>query len=181
MNTKVCPDCGAILTQEMIDVNMCWECGKILDESLIDDEKIEEIERQTKENITYDYISCPVCGKKHKPNTKECNLCGCNLVYNPQFDYREVAQLYNKRLEQCKKNALYEYDVVVISNKATGEVNSEEISAVIRDHAMNGWKLHTMYSNEIGKNAVAVVGVGINVTASEDVLIFERCIKKEQE
>lgn len=41
-----CPECGNILTQEMLDVNMCWECGKILDESLIDSEILNEIEEQ---------------------------------------------------------------------------------------------------------------------------------------
>ena len=42
---------------------------------------------------------------------------------------------------------------------------------------MQGWRLVTMYSNEIGKNAVALGGVGSNVTMCEDVLVFEKCIK----
>ena len=31
-----CPNCGNILSQEMIDANLCWECGYILDESQTD-------------------------------------------------------------------------------------------------------------------------------------------------
>ncbi len=42
---------------------------------------------------------------------------------------------------------------------------------------MQGWKLIIMYSNEIGKNAITVGGIGRNVTMSEDILVFERCIK----
>ncbi len=42
MELTKCPDCGTLLTQEMIDANMCWECGKILDESLVDPEEITE-------------------------------------------------------------------------------------------------------------------------------------------
>lgn len=33
MSLQICPECGAKLTQEMIDVNMCWECGKILNDA----------------------------------------------------------------------------------------------------------------------------------------------------
>jgi len=38
-----CPECGAALTQEMMDVNMCWECGKILDESLLDKDSLNNV------------------------------------------------------------------------------------------------------------------------------------------
>ncbi len=37
-----------------------------------------------------------------------------------------------------------------------------------------GWRLITMYSNEIGKNSIA----GVNATMCEDIMIFERCIKQ---
>lgn len=171
-----CPECGSSLTQEMIDVNMCWECGHVLDESqmITDDGDIEELEGQ---DYIYEYIKeCPVCGKKHKVNAKECTCCGCNFINKPQLDYKEIAKLYNERLEQYKKNALYEYDVVVIPNKATGEINVETIRRVIQEHAVQSWRLITMYSNEIGKNAI----IGINATASEDILVFERCIKEAE-
>ena len=36
-----CPNCGEMLTDEMIHVNMCWECGEILDKSLLEDSAIE--------------------------------------------------------------------------------------------------------------------------------------------
>ena len=45
---------------------------------------------------------------------------------------------------------------------------------ILSDHAKNGWKLHTMYSNELGKSALMILGFGTNSTACEDVLIFER-------
>ena len=173
-----CPECGSTLTQEMIDVNMCWECGKILDTSQLDSESIEEIEKQADDNVMYDYLECPACGKKHHSNAKECS-CGCNLLYNPKMDSKDIAKIYNARLEQYKKNAMYEYDVITIPNLGSGEVDINKIKAVIASHARNGWKLHTIYSNETGKNAVGVAGLGLNSTACEDVLVFERCIKSE--
>ncbi len=38
-----------------------------------------------------------------------------------------------------------------------------------------------MYSNELGKNALSLLGVGVNSTACEDVMIFERRIQNLDE
>lgn len=72
---------------------------------------------------------------------------------------------------------LYEYDVVTILNKGHGRINREEMLEILSSHARDGWKLHTIYSNELGKNAIALLGFAINETACEDVLIFERKLK----
>lgn len=50
MKLQRCPECGNVLTQEMLDVNMCWECGKILNESELDKETLQEIQDQAREN-----------------------------------------------------------------------------------------------------------------------------------
>lgn len=49
-----CPECGILLTQQMIDANMCWECGAILDNSLLDEETLNEISQQAEETISFD-------------------------------------------------------------------------------------------------------------------------------
>lgn len=72
----------------------------------------------------------------------------------------------------------YEYDVVTIVNEGHGRINKEKMLQVLSEHAKQGWKLHTIYSNELGKNAVHLMGLGVNSTACEDVLIFERRIEK---
>lgn len=71
-------------------------------------------------------------------------------------------------------NEFYEYDVVTIINKNHGTIDKDKMMKILSDHAKNGWKLHTMYSNELGKNALMILGFGTNSTACEDVLIFER-------
>jgi len=75
-------------------------------------------------------------------------------------------------------NEFYEYDVVTILNENHGRVDKEKMKQVLYEYARNGWKLHTMYSNELGKNAIAILGLGVNATACEDVLIFERRIER---
>lgn len=71
-------------------------------------------------------------------------------------------------------NEFYEYDVVTIINENHGTIDKDKMMKILSDHAKNGWKLHTMYSNELGKNALMILGFGTNSTACEDVLIFER-------
>ena len=70
-------------------------------------------------------------------------------------------------------NGYYEYDVVLIENTAIGSVNVDKLRETLSEYSSKGWKLHSIYSNELGKNAL----LGINATASEDVLIFERKIE----
>lgn len=48
------------------------------------------------------------------------------------------------------------------------------MTELINKRAREGWKLHTVYSNELGKNALKVLGLVENSTACEDVLVFER-------
>jgi len=82
-----------------------------------------------------------------------------------------------KRKNYAKSfNEFYEYDVVTIINEDHGTIDKEKMMQILSDHAKNGWKLHTMYSNELGKNALTILGFGSNSTACEDVMIFERRI-----
>lgn len=78
-------------------------------------------------------------------------------------------------------NEFYEYDVVTIINEDHGTVDKEKMMEILSEHAKNGWKLHTMYSNELGKNALMILGIGVNSTACEDVMIFERRIQNIEE
>ena len=71
----------------------------------------------------------------------------------------------------------YEYDVVTIINEGHGQIDKQSILKVLNERAQQGWKLHTIYSNELGKNAVSLLGLGVNSTACEDVLIFERRVE----
>lgn len=94
-----------------------------------------------------------------------------------EFD-REVQEEIEKQEFISSHDDLYEYDIVTILNKDHGQIDKKKIKEVIMSHARKGWKLHTVYSNELGKNALAVLGLGLNTTACEDVLIFERKISK---
>lgn len=94
-------------------------------------------------------------------------------------NHRRLEQLEVEKINYAKSfNEFFEYDVVTVINKDHGTIDQQEMMRILSDHAKKGWKLHTIYSNELGKNALSVLGLGVNSTASEDVLIFERRIPK---
>ncbi len=127
---------------------------------------------------------CPVCKKNVNYDAEICSDCGFAFNVVDVIEYQEIAKIYNARLEQIRKNPFYEYDFLVVPNMSDGSTNKERIQEVIVSHAMQGWRLVTMYSNELGKNsmgvAVAGVGGGTNTTMCEDVMVFERCIKSKE-
>lgn len=116
---------------------------------------------------------CPICNKSVNYDVDVCSGCGYSFENVQQFENNEIANIYNQRKEQYRKNPFYEYDYIVVPNKSDGSTDKEKIEKIIRNHAMQGWRLITMYSNEIGKNSIA----GVNATMCEDIMVFERCIK----
>lgn len=71
----------------------------------------------------------------------------------------------------------YEYAIESITNSLSGKSQTEQMLEVIKKYTEEGWKVHTIYSNELGKNAIGIMGVGINATQSEDIIIFERHVQ----
>lgn len=169
---------------------ICGKCKSKINAYNSGDTSVDEIISDSTHKVIADYIrniksevplkKCPVCKKNVNYDIEICSNCGYAFNVVSAIEYNEIAKIYNERLEQYKKNPFYEYDYIVVSNKADGSTNKETIKDIIESHAMQGWRLVTMYSNEIGKNAVTVGGVGGNVTICEDVLVFERCIKSEE-
>lgn len=72
---------------------------------------------------------------------------------------------------------MYEYKVETVMDSAVlGKFDQDNTQRLINSYAINGWRLHTAFTNEVGKNAA----LGINATINQTVLIFERCIKAEE-
>lgn len=141
------------------------------------DEKIERA-RESENNEDGALIKiCPVCNKRSNYAVSICPDCNYKFNIDTKINQNEIAQIYNDRVEQYIKNPFYEYDFIVVPNNSDGTANKELINKVLISHAVQGWKLVTMYSNMIGKNEITIAGVGTNVTICEDVLVFERCIK----
>lgn len=116
---------------------------------------------------------CPICGAKIDDKAGTCSICGYKLrgVY---ITKEEKQELNKEKFLQFPKNPLYEYAVECIKDSdVLGVLDIGLLEGTIMQYALNGWRLHTAFSSEIGKNAL----LGINATVNQTILIFERCIK----
>ena len=79
------------------------------------------------------------------------------------------------------KNALYEYEVVILRDKNTGGFDMEEYRRILTKYSAEGWQLKTVFSNEIGKKSSSVsfggTSYGTNATIDNTIITFERCIR----
>ncbi len=147
-----CPECGQLLTKEMIDVNMCWNCGYIIDRSLyeIDDETLDQMEQeeQAKEKEEIRKLQAAILEKKNKAKYGE------------------------------KRKQRYEYATDYIVDNKGGGLDIRDLSKKLNEYAAFGWELNQIYTNELGKNQVSIsignVGGGSNSTIDMHILIFRR-------
>ena len=89
-------------------------------------------------------------------------------------------------LKQTGAEGYYQYKAISVQDMSslfgnTGRVNTVAITNVLNRLGMEGWRLVTAYSNELGKNSLSgtVSGftMGTNATVDENILIFEKFIR----
>lgn len=77
-------------------------------------------------------------------------------------------------------NDQYEYEVVPIIDTSNGVTNVNQLQIILSKYSVLGWRLKTIISNELGKNAIGIgvggVSSGTNATIDQLLLIFERKI-----
>lgn len=142
---------------------------------------------------------CPNCGEILGDALEQCFNCRYNFKYKQvmskedeqklkanikeQMARREeqMARREQQEEEQRRNNPFYEYKVVIVNNLADGQVDYGRIQAELDAHASLGWRLHSVFNNELGKTSTAVsvgfMGSSVNATIDQTVIIFERCIK----
>ncbi len=99
----------------------------------------------------------------------------------------EAARIRDKEIKNEQKrefaesfDEFYEYTIVTILNRHD-RIDTEKYVEVLNEKAKDGWRLRTVHTNELGKDAIRILGFGVNSTVSEDALIFERRIPKGME
>lgn len=190
---KECICCGkkiGILVGSYFDGQLCDECyikcgGSVitkLDSKTSVDEYVsgyQKIERKIDEQVTSESSKEKIkalFSDMLKYKCKDATRIDLQGAIQKQKDENEREL---KHIDYAKSlNEFYEYDVVTLINENHGTVDKEKMMKILSDHARAGWKLHTIYSNELGKNALNVLGFGMNATACEDVLIFERRVQE---
>ena len=160
----VCPKCHATIKYPTTEHRNCPDCNYPMASIGITDEKWAELSMAERNRI----------------RKEESERLEREQALERERLQQQAIEKENKKTEFAKSfNDYYEYDVATVFNKHDGLVNAEALKNVLSQYASKGWKLHTMYSNELGKNALSVMGYGTNSTVCQDVLIFERRIQDD--
>lgn len=137
--------------------------------------------------------TCPKCKELVGDNVESCFNCNYNFILKRVPSYEETIELKEnvaatkKKREEEREELIrsaphYEYTVARVLDNRNGSTNQEKLQSVLTEYAMEGWKLHSVITNEIGKNISAVSIGGItgstNATVDEIILIFERMVSK---
>lgn len=73
------------------------------------------------------------------------------------------------------QNIKYDYKIETIRDSG-GATNVYKLSTIINNYASQGYRVVSVFTNELGKNAVSVGGIGVNSTVDQVVVIFEKPI-----
>lgn len=146
---------------------------------------------------------CPHCHGYYFGNPTQCPKCFYDFKEKRVMKPEAVAErekrereLKEKKqqeeLERAKKerdmralallsSAHYEYATVYLSDSSSGFLDKNKLDSALQQYASEGWKLHSIITNEAGKNSSSIsfggVSAGTNSTIDITILIFERCIK----
>lgn len=144
---------------------------------------------------------CPKCKELLGDNVKKCFNCNYDFIRGRVITSEENRQtriqeeeILNQKIQlveqlqitkelQLNKNPVFEYKTECINDNPDGTVNQNTIQHFLSEYAQQGWRLHSALSNEVGKNSSGVLigylGLSLNATINQTLLIFERCIKPE--
>ena len=146
---------------------------------------------------------CPNCQELIGDAVSVCFNCGWNFddpsendkaaererLRRKQEEERRAQEEERKKEEQRKAlgkiadlNDLYEYLVLSVMDDSSGSANTYHISNMINQYAMQRWRLHSIFTNEVGKNSSSSgyggVSSGTNATIDQTIIVLER--RKEQ-
>ena len=151
--------------------------------------------------------SCPHCSGYYFGEPLQCPKCNYDFKLKRVVSKEEAvkkreelriaeekareqkAEIIRKREEEAIENrmlafqnsALYEYTTVYLRDSYSGLLNQDTLNSTLQSHAAEGWRLHSVLTNEAGKNSSSVsvggASFGTNATMDVTILIFERCIK----
>ena len=138
--------------------------------------------------------TCPNCNEIVGDSAEICFNCSYNFKYKQILTKEEKKQLerdeenqriikQNEANIQILKNPLFEYKVIAVNNLSDGQIDLSQIQMALDIWSEKGWRLHSIFNNELGKTSSAVsigiIGTSVNATIDQTVMVFERCIKAE--
>lgn len=164
-----CPNCKTQYHE------YCWKsytkkCSVCGFENLSHKKAIQELEAEKKETE-----------EQRLEKERQRQVADAMRLAQEQARQKAEQEKYQARINHLKatgRDGYYEYKVISLVDKK-GAVDTERLMAELNDLGLDGWRLQCAYTNEMGKDALSIAGFGINATADQNILIFERFVKFE--
>lgn len=102
---------------------------------------------------------------------------------------REKYFEYQRKNNEEKINSLkskgyegyYEYTTLSLVDDKGGKITTDEITQLLNEYALDGWRLVSAYVNELGQNSTSAgfggFATGMNSTKDQHILILERFVR----
>lgn len=85
-------------------------------------------------------------------------------------------EVLNSLLEiKSKEKAEYNYEVETIKD-IRGQTDVKTLTRVLKQYGRDGYRVVSIFTNELGKNAMSINGIGTNSTCDEVIVVFEKVI-----
>lgn len=141
--------------------------------------------------------NCPNCKELIGDNVSVCFNCGWNfddptqnVIAAEKERKKKEAKLKREEAENeankvrlgriANLNKKYEYCTCVVYDKDTGSADIDQINAYIQRYAEDRWRVHSIFTNEIGKRSSSSgyggISSGTNATIDETIILFERVV-----
>jgi hypothetical protein len=129
-----------------------------------------------KENLKKTLVSAENKTKQHRYKT-------VNHLFdlsNDELNYlTNIAILHSlNKIESNTRIKYYDY-VVESVRDINGGTDIRSLSSLLSKYSEKGYRVSKIFTNELGKNAVSVGGIGLNSTEDQVVIIFEKPIYDE--
>jgi len=85
----------------------------------------------------------------------------------------KILEEVNTLKSQIMLESFVDYRIEVVNDRM-GATDIQTLSNILQRYSDSGWKLKSVFTNELGKNSVSVGSIGVNSTSDQTVLIFER-------
>lgn len=98
-----------------------------------------------------------------------------------QEELEKARAAFNEKIENLRSkghDGYYQYMTVSLVDDDSGSLAPNQIADILNEHALNGWRLVSAYSNELGHSGSSTfTGSFKNSTIDQHVLILERFTK----
>ena len=161
---KTCPNCKELVGD---NVSKCFNCGWNFDDPLENEKAIEREKKRKAEE------------EERKRSQEEQRIRDEeNRKKQEEAAKRETEEL-ERKLQEI--NDTYKYVVETFRDNDDGSSNIDLIRLFIASYSLKGWRLHTIYTNEIGKvssmSGVGGITSGTNATINETIIVMERLFR----